>query len=144
MLLDSVSFHFLAGLEQISDCKEHGHNWQSLNPFSSNGLLSALGVKHMNFPELEVPFERPLHAQPERRVTNAASEEGAVQFNILVNSKMLRIFFFWKKKTGVLKKKIVNLENNLPKTYSEEKLLHPDHSASIQTTVKHAPITSTV
>jgi hypothetical protein len=34
---------------------------------------------HMNFPEFDVSFKRHLHAQPDRRVTSAVSEQGAVQ-----------------------------------------------------------------
>jgi hypothetical protein len=47
---------------------------------------------HMNLPELDVSFKRPLHAQPDRRVTSAVSEEGAVTCNLLVNIQIWRRF----------------------------------------------------
>ena len=52
---------------------------------SSDSVLSSKGkqqiafeVKHMNLPELVISSLLPLHAQPEKRVTSASSDDEAV------------------------------------------------------------------
>jgi hypothetical protein len=58
-----------------------------LKPFPSDAQLTTPDV-HMNFPGLDVSSRRPLHAQPERRVTNAVSEEGAAMHSINIKIKV--------------------------------------------------------
>jgi len=55
-----------------------------LKSFPFNAQLAVPDAKHMNFPGLDVSSKRPLHAQPERRVTNEVSEEGAVMHYQLI------------------------------------------------------------
>jgi len=55
-----------------------------LKSFPFNAQLAVPDAKHMNFPGPDVSSKRPLHAQPERRVTNEVSEEGAVMHYQLI------------------------------------------------------------
>jgi hypothetical protein len=80
LVLDSPRLARLTGLEKTPLLLAlHGQNdWHVPISFPSNAQLTAPDVKHMNFPGLDLSSKRPLHAQPERRVTNEVSEEGAV------------------------------------------------------------------